>query len=91
MVSRFPSCVALLLGLLLFVAAAATPARASSPLVGDFNGDCTVNILDLSMIAHRYLAARGSLLYAPMYDLNGDGVINILDIQMVAARLFTRC
>lgn len=80
-----------LLALSALLPLAGRPARAASPLVGDVNGDCTVNILDLAMVARRYLTAQGSLLYAPMYDLNGDGVINILDLELVAARMGTRC
>jgi hypothetical protein len=65
-------------------------AQASS-LVGDVNGDCKVNVLDLSLEASRYLIGIGSLLYSPTYDLNHDGVINILDIQMVAAHFNQSC
>ncbi len=80
-----------LLALSALLPLAGRPTHAATPLVGDVNGDCAVNILDLSMIARRYLTAQGSLLYAPIYDLNGDGVINILDLQIVAARMGTRC
>jgi hypothetical protein len=63
----------------------------ASDLPGDVNGDCMVNIMDLSTVANRYLTARGSLLYSPQYDLNSDGVINIIDIQIVAGHFDTRC
>ncbi len=59
--------------------------------VGDVNGDCIVNGLDLNLIARRFLTAVGSLLYSPAYDLNHDGVINILDIQIVAAHFGQHC
>lgn len=63
----------------------------ASTIVGDVNGDCAVNGLDLSLEASRFLTARGSLLYSPTYDLNGDGVVNILDIQIVASHFGTTC
>ena len=66
--------------------------RAPAPqLIGDVNGDCVVNILDLTLVGERYLIGIGSLLYSPRYDLNGDGVINILDIQTVAAYFLQHC
>jgi hypothetical protein len=66
-------------------------AALASDLLGDVNGDCTVNVLDLSILSSRYLTARGSLLYRPEYDVNGDGVINILDLQVVAGHFGTAC
>lgn len=69
---------------------AARPATAST-LVGDVNGDCIVNGLDLGIEAQRYMTSVGSLLYAPRYDLNSDGVVNILDIQIIAAHVGQTC
>jgi len=76
--------------LLASAGAAAGPASAST-LMGDVNGDCTVNGLDLSFEAVRYLTGVGSLLYAPKYDLNSDGIINILDIQIIAVHFGETC
>ena len=46
------------------------------PPTADVNGDGTVNILDLVMVANAFGEA------AP--DLNGDGVVNVLDLVLVA-------
>lgn len=64
---------------------------AASTLVGDLNDDCVVNVLDLSIVADRYLIGIGSLLYSPTYDLNHDGIINIHDVQIVAAHYLQSC
>ncbi len=63
----------------------------ASTLLGDVNDDCTVNVLDMSIVSSRYETARGSLLYSPQFDVNGDGVINILDLQTVAGHFGTHC
>ncbi len=81
-----PVLVALLLG------AGALAARpASAALIGDVNGDCQVNLLDLSLVASRYGYSIGSLLYSPRYDLNHDGIINIFDVQIVAGHIGQHC
>ena len=50
--------------------------KAEAPPTADVNGDGTVNILDLVMVANAFGEA------AP--DLNGDGVVNVLDLVLVA-------
>ena len=51
--------------------------------------DNTINILDLSFIAARYL--QTGPVYAPVApvgttpDINGDNVVNILDLSVTAA------
>ena len=50
--------------------------KAEAPPTADINGDGTVNILDLVMVANAFGEA------AP--DLNGDGTVNILDLVIVA-------
>ncbi len=50
--------------------------KAETPPTADVNGDGTVNILDLVMVANAFGEA------AP--DLNGDGVVNIQDLVIVA-------
>ena len=67
------------------------PTVRGSSVTGDVNGDCIVDIRDLSLVASRYLAGIGSQLYSPQYDLNDDGVINILDIQIVAGHYLEVC
>ncbi len=82
-------------GMALLLFGSALPLRsaasATTTLVGDVNGDCRVNIIDLALVASRYEIGVGSLLYSPQYDLNQDGVINILDIQIVAAHYNQHC
>ena len=46
------------------------------PPTADVNGDGTVNILDLVVVANAFGEA------AP--DLNGDGTVNVLDLVIVA-------
>jgi hypothetical protein len=63
-------------------------------LEGDVNGDCRVNINDDQLVAGRYGATVGSLLYSRMLDVNlpqTDGVINISDIQFVFGRNGSTC
>lgn len=72
-------------------AMAPVPALPATTLVGDVDGDCRVDLTDLTVAAGRYLTAVGSLLYAPAYDLNHDGVINIADIQIIASHFGQRC
>ena len=63
-------------------------------LEGDVTGDCMVKIDDLQQIANRYLASRGSLMYAPMYDVSlpvPNGVIDVQDLQFVFGRVGSTC
>lgn len=57
----------------------------------DLNGDGHVNILDLSLLASRFLTSVGHPNYVPEYDVNGDGQINIIDISLVAAAFLLSC
>ena len=59
-----------------------TPGHPQSSLMGDVNGDGTVNILDLVFVASHFDATD-----APDADVNGDGTVNIQDLVMVANRL----
>ena len=56
-----------------------TPGHPQSSLIGDVNGDGTINILDLVFVASRFDEAG-----ATAADLNGDGEVNIQDLVMVA-------
>jgi WD40 repeat protein len=52
--------------------------------LGDVNGDNTVNILDIVMVANYTLGqAEFSDEQIQAADVNGDGVINILDIVQI--------
>ena len=58
-------------------------------LEGDLNQDCKVNVFDDQIIARRYGASFGSLLYDPFYDLEppqGDDDIDIKDLEFVFGR-----
>jgi len=50
----------------------------------DINGDRTVNILDLSIVAVSYGSVPGDERWNPDVDIDGNGVINILDIAPIA-------
>jgi hypothetical protein len=52
-------------------------------IMGDVNGDGTVNILDVVMASSIYMTRRGSPNYNPVCDIRGDGVIDILDIVSI--------
>jgi hypothetical protein len=50
-----------------------------SAILGDVNGDGTVNILDAIQLSNAFLSTPSSSNWNPNADLNGDGVVNILD------------
>jgi hypothetical protein len=52
-------------------------------ILGDVNGDGTVNILDVVMASRIYMSRRGSPNYNPVCDPRGDGVIDIMDIVSI--------
>ena len=67
-------------------------------LESDLNLDCNVDIIDDQMIAYRYGAVYGNLLYDPWYDLQSDlpggGLdydIDIKDLQRVFGRNGSTC
>jgi uncharacterized repeat protein (TIGR01451 family) len=63
-------------------------------LEGDVNLDCQVDVLDEQIIAQRYGAFFGLLLYSPFYDLEPkltDFDIDIKDLQFVFGRDGSMC
>lgn len=59
-------------------------------LVGDINGDCTVNIFDLARVA----GVLGNTIRPginPRTDLNLDGRVSIIDLVMVASNMGKAC
>jgi len=56
----------------------------SPVLIGDINGDGTVNILDISLVARAFGSEPGHPNWNAAADLNNDEVISIVDIYMVA-------
>ena len=58
--------------------------NAPSALVGDYNNDLIVNVLDIVMLVNAILVPVESSDYELWAgDLNGDGLINVLDIVLV--------
>jgi len=64
-------------------------AEARYDLLGDVNGDCRVNILDLIFIRNRLSATPD--LDNSRADVNKDGTINLLDLIKVRNELGARC
>jgi len=60
-------------------------------LMGDLNGDCVVNILDLAIVARAYGTRPGDEYWNPIADVERDGEINILDISKVAKEYDQKC
>ncbi|MGB2694815.1 MAG: flexitail domain-containing putative surface protein [Dehalococcoidia bacterium] len=64
-------------------------------LEGDVNVDCQVNVIDQQLLASRFGAQLGSLLYEPKFDLEPslqpDGDIDISDVQVVFGRIGSTC
>jgi cytochrome oxidase Cu insertion factor (SCO1/SenC/PrrC family) len=56
----------------------------SHVLTGDINGDGTVNIVDISIVAFAFGSEPGNPNWRSIADLNNDEEINILDIAMAA-------
>jgi hypothetical protein len=54
-------------------------------LGGDINGDCTIDILDLSAVGSHFGQT------APPEDINGDGIVDIVDIVLVAKNFGASC
>ena len=53
-------------------------------LVGDLNGDSTVDILDAILLVKAYGSTPASPNWNPNADLNGDGVVDIYDAIILA-------
>ena len=55
--------------------------QVQTTLVGDVNGDGTVNFADLQAFAHAYGARLGDSNFNPAADFNQNGVINLYDAK----------
>ena len=53
---------------------------------GDYNGDRTVNIIDLLSFRSSYLGLDGDAFYNAASDFNGDGSINVIDLLFFRQR-----
>ncbi len=50
----------------------------------DLNGDGTVNIQDISIVAKAFNCKKGDARWNPIADLDGNGIVNIVDMSIVA-------
>jgi hypothetical protein len=57
----------------------------------DVNGDHSVDIVDLSLVAGAFLTIRGQPGYVAAYDVNNDGSIDIVDLSLIASEFLFRC
>ena len=60
----------------------AFPAFAS--LIGDINGDGTVDLKDLVLVAKAFGSRSGSANWDPRCDINGNGGVDLTDLVAVA-------
>ena len=54
---------------------------------GDVNGDGSVNIMDLTIVAFAYGALIGEPDYNPDADINDDDIVDMRDLVIVARQL----
>lgn len=54
-----------------------------TPILGDINGDGTIDVNDLILLVEAYGATSTSPNWNPDADLNDDGVIDIYDLQLL--------
>ena len=57
----------------------------------DFNGDGTINVLDIATEASHWLETPTSPGWNNRYDRNGDGVVDIVDIMLVSQAFGSSC
>lgn len=55
--------------------------QTDTTLVGDVNGDGTVNLSDLQGFASAFLSVPGDPNYNPAADFNQDGIVNLVDAK----------
>ena len=82
------------------VAATVTSEAGPSGLLGDFDGNCRVDIVDIMQVACRWQTScetsdpdhdPDTPNYDALYDVNDDCVIDIVDIMLVAAHWGDTC
>jgi hypothetical protein len=56
----------------------------ASPVDGDLNGDGLSDVVDVQLVAARWLTDSRTPSYSAVYDVNADGSIDLLDVQLVA-------
>lgn len=62
-----------------------------TPLFGDLDCDCVVDVADIMIVAGRWHNSVGDANYNPAYDLDADGNIDIVDIMLVAVHWGETC
>lgn len=60
---------------------------ATGALTGDLNGDCTVNVLDLSILLSHWQQSGTNV----VGDINGDGAVNVLDLSNLLSHWNAAC
>ncbi len=60
-------------------------------LLGDVNGDCIVDMKDVTIARNSYGKSAGSPGFDPRADIDHDGVVDILDMAIVAAEFGQKC
>jgi len=58
---------------------------------GDVNVDCSVNIIDLVLVAGSFGKTAGSPGYNPIADVNYDGRVDIIDLSIVGSTFGQTC
>lgn len=56
----------------------------AAAVAGDVNGDNVSDVVDVQLVAARWLTDSRTPGYNAVFDLNADGLIDLLDIQLVA-------
>ncbi|MFN0134827.1 MAG: endonuclease/exonuclease/phosphatase family protein [Phycisphaerae bacterium] len=60
-------------------------------LIGDINGDCAVNLTDLSALLASFGACRGDANYSFLRDLDNSGCIELTDLSTLLAQFGAGC
>jgi endonuclease/exonuclease/phosphatase family metal-dependent hydrolase len=60
-------------------------------LIGDANGDCTINVTDLGNLLAAFGSATGDTAYNPTVDFNNSGTVDITDLGILLAAFGQNC
>jgi len=58
---------------------------------GDVNTDCTVNIIDMVIVAGSFGKSAGNPGFNPVADVNGDGKVDIIDMSIIGSTFGQSC
>lgn len=59
-----------------------------NPGNGDFNGDGSVNLVDISMLSIHFGSVSSDPAYDSTFDMNCDGMINLIDLATLQINMF---